>query len=536
MSVQSYACHLSTKSTPQTEPIHSKPMVPNSAGGFGFAVDDWVRLDRFLILGSSNGTYYVTEKKLTIENAECVLKCAATDHVRTVNKIVEISDAGRAPKNDPAIFALALIASKGSADAKRLALEAMPKVCRIGTHLFQFAAACNEMRGWGRGLRKAVANWYVSNKDASQTAFQAVKYQQRDGWSHRDLLRLSHANPSLDDSDDMKAVLHWIVKGWPEVGEKPHDRDSLKIVWAFERSKKATDKKEVCKLIRDYNLPRECVPTQFLTEAAVWEALLEKMPMTAMIRNLATMTRVGLLAPLSEAVKKVCGELGSVERLKKARVHPFSILLAQKIYASGRGEKSDKTWIPVQAVADALDESFYLAFDAAEPTGKRFMIGLDVSGSMGATICGSSLTCCEAATALSLVTTRVEPWTFTGRFNTGFESVSFGKKTRLDEALKYTRSINFGGTDCSLPMVYAAKNKIPVDTFLVITDNETYAGGVHPCQALVDYRNQTGIGAKLIVLAMTSSGFTIADPNDSGMIDIAGMDTAVPNLIADFAK
>jgi 60 kDa SS-A/Ro ribonucleoprotein len=414
----------------------------------------------------------------------------------------------------------------------------MPKVCRIGTHLFQFAAACNELRGWGRGLRRAIGAWYT-DKDAKDVAYQCAKYQSRDGWSHRDLLRLCHVkpvqfSPPKPDEPDRAKVLNWVVKGWPSVGETPHDRDALKTIWAFEKAKKATDAKEVAKLIADYNLPRECVPTQFLNELPVWDALLQKMPMTAMIRNLATMTRLGLIAPLSEAMKKVVAELGSVERLKKARVHPLSLLVALKTYAQGRGDKSDKTWVPVQKVVDALDDAFYLAFDAVEPTNKRWMLGLDVSGSMGAAICNSPVTCCEAATAISLVTTRIEPWTFTGRFNTGFQTCPFTAKTRLDEALRYTRDINGGGTDCSMPMLYATQNKIPVDVFVVITDSETYAGRAQPPQVLNEYRQRMGIPAKMIVVGMTSTGFTVADVNDPGSLDIVGMDTGVPTVMNQF--
>src|SRR5262249_41467483 len=152
--------------------------------------------------------------------------------------------------------------------------------------------------------------------------------------------------------------------------------------------------------------------------------------------------------------KLVCERLRDAARLKKARVHPLAILVALKTYQSGHSVKGDGIWTPVQAVVDALNDAFYLAFDAVEPSGKRWLFGLDVSGSMSSPISGMPVSCCEAATALALVSTRIEPYTFTGRFNTGFESVPFGKSTRLDAALAYTRSINGGGTDCALPMTW----------------------------------------------------------------------------------
>ena len=50
-----YTRHVSTRSTPQSETIPGSGQVPNSAGGYAFPVDDWVRLERFLILGSEAG-------------------------------------------------------------------------------------------------------------------------------------------------------------------------------------------------------------------------------------------------------------------------------------------------------------------------------------------------------------------------------------------------------------------------------------------------------------------------------------------------
>lgn len=39
-----------------------------------------------------------------------------------------------------------------------------------------------------------------------------------------------------------------------------------------------------------------------------------------------------------------------------------------------------------------------------------------------------------------------------------------------------------------------------------------------------------------VVVGMTSNGFTLADPNDRGMLDVVGFDTTVPAVIADFVR
>ena len=55
-------------------------------------------------------------------------------------------------------------------------------------------------------------------------------------------------------------------------------------------------------------------------------------------------------------------------------------------------------------------------------------------------------------------------------------------------------------------------------------------------QALDQYRQKMGIDARLIVVGMTANNFTIADPNDAGMLDVVGFDTAAPNIMASFAN
>ena len=122
---------------PQWEPLPGQ--VENSAGGHSWAVDPWTRLRRFLILGSEGDSYYASEWKLTRANAEAVEQAVRADGKRAVAEIVAVSREGHAPKNDPALFALALAAGVGDEDTRKAALEALPQVARTGTHLFQFA-------------------------------------------------------------------------------------------------------------------------------------------------------------------------------------------------------------------------------------------------------------------------------------------------------------------------------------------------------------------------------------------------------------
>ena len=522
---------------PQWAPIPGSEQVRNSAGGFSWEVDDWARLRRFLILGSEGGSYYAREWKLTRENAAAVERCIAADGPRAVTEIVAVSEAGRAPKNDPAVFALAMAAGIGDEATRKAALDALPRVCRTATHLFQFATFVEGFRGWGRSLRRAVGGWYASRSPES-LAYQAVKYRSREGVTHRDLLRLAHpagrvsaGNPTLEVTAEHRRLFEWIARGGSTNGLPS-------IVEGFALAQTAATPKRAAELVREYGLPREALQSEHLASPEVWEALLEDMPMTALVRNLATMTRVGVLSPGSAGTTKAVAQIGDRDRIRKARVHPITLLAALRTYASGHGVRGSHTWTPVTAIVDVLDAAFYTAFENVEPTGKRLLLALDVSGSMaGGCVAGvPNLTPRDASAALALVTAATETSCEIVGFSTKLTPLAISPRQRLDDAVRKVSGLPFRGTDCALPMLHALAKRREIDVFLTYTDSETWWGDVHPSRALADYRSASGIDARHAVIAMVSNGFSIADPNDPGQLDVVGFDTATPQLVSDFAR
>jgi len=520
--------------TSQREPIPGRAdMVRNDAGGFTFALDDWKRLDRFLVLGSEGGTYYASERKLTHDNADTMLRALQADGLRAVARVVEISQAARAPKNDPALFALAMAAGMGDDATRAAALAALPKVARTASHLFVFAEYVEGFRGWGRGLRRAVADWYLA-MPLERLVLQAVKYKARGEkdrrWSNRDLLRLAHPEAPAGDVA-RRALFDRIVR--PD-GEAPLPA-GLEQLAAAEELARATDARAAARLIVEHRLPREAVPSELQRAPEVWTALLADMPMTAMLRSLGRMASIGLLVKGSGAEKTVRERLADRARLKAARVHPIHVLLALAMYGRGQGLRGGLSWTPAPSVLDALDAAFYVAFKGIVPAGKRVAIGLDVSGSMTmGMVAGTPLVPRVAAAAMAMITSATEPGTLVWAFAERMVPIAISPRQRLDDVVKATSDLPFGATDVALPMLHALETRAEVDAFVVYTDNETWAGAVHPVQALKRYRDRTGIAAKLVVVGMTSTGFTVADPQDGGMLDVVGFDASAPQLIADF--
>jgi len=529
---------VSTRRTPQSKPVGGAK-TKNAAGGYTFQIDDYARLRRFLTLGTEGGTYYASDQALTKDNAEVVIRLAETDLITLVDTIVEISLAGRAPKNDQAIFALAIAASiPEKVELRAYALSKLNEVCRIGTHVFQFVGYMEQFRGWGPAAKRAVANWYL-NRSVDKLAYQAAKYRKRDDWTHRDLLRLSRPAPDTMERD---ALFAWICgKPNPEKGELP------KVVRAYEQAKlPATKKKGWINLIQD-GMSWEMLPDAALKEPEVWEALLHNgMPQTALIRKLPILTNAGLAK--GEIGKQIAVQLTNQELLVRGRVHPMNVLVAQRTYASGVSPNGKNTWTPAPMITDALNDAFYAAYAAVVPANKRTLLALDVSGSMSASIAKMPLSCREAAAALALITLNTEPDADVIGFSDGSIGQRYGwsasgsvasrldisPKRRLDDVCRYTSSLDFGRTDCSLPMIWANSEGENYDTIIIVTDNETWFGNIHPHQALKLYRERWG-STKIVVVAMTPTRNSILDPEDADSLDVAGFDTAVPNLISSFS-
>jgi 60 kDa SS-A/Ro ribonucleoprotein len=410
----------------------------------------------------------------------------------------------------------------------------LPRVARTGTHLFIFAKYLEQFRGWGPVARRAVASWYL-DRDIDALAYQLVKYRQREGWTHRDLLRSAHPKP---DSDERNLLFKWATGRISDAPDLPKWVNAYVAAQFIERHDGRDRAAKYVQLIREYpGLPWEALPDEALAHAEVWRALLDAgMPQTALLRNLPKLTQLGVLAPMSSHLSAVCDQLSDPERLRKARVHPVSVLLAAKTYASGRSLRGSGTWSPVSQVCDALSDAFYAAFGAVEPAGKRTLIGLDISGSMGSPAGGLPITCREVTAAMSLVTAATEPAYAIVGFSHHLMPLSISPRQRLDDAVRAVSGLPFGYTDCALPMEWARQNRVEVDTFEVMTDNETWYGDIHPHQALENYRQATGIPARQVVVSITPTEFSIADPDDPGTMDVSGFDSDVPNLIAGFSR
>lgn len=508
---------------PQTQPIIGRDdMVKNSAGGYVFQVSDQEQLERFLLLGAEGGTYYAKEQELVVANAKSIIKLIQKDGVTVVQTVVDFAMNRKAPRADAGIFVLALVTKYGDAQAKKLAYNSIVRVCNTATQLFTFLGNIKNLRGWSRGLRKGVANWYET-KDEKNLSYQLVKYRQRNGYTHRDALRLSH--PKIKDTR-INSLLSYAV------GKTEGLNVDNELIQTFTMAQSVKEGKDLISLINAGGLTWEMIPTELLNDKSVLEALLNFMPLTALIRNVNRYSYNGMTEGLNDTVKKIVARFGNKEEITKARIHPVMVINSMKTYLQGHGDKGSKTWKANQRIVDAMVGMYETAVSAVESTNKNILIGVDVSGSMSTAVSGMTMSASQIAQVLAVTILKSENNADMVWFDTNIRPATFGKRTAIDDVLKHAP--NGGGTDCAQPILLALKNKLQLDAIIILTDNETWAGSTHAKTALDTYRKTINPNIKVIEVALVSNPHTNFPADDKNILRVVGFDNSVIELINKF--
>lgn len=279
---------------------------------------------------------------------------------------------------------------------------------------------------------------------------------------------------------------------------------------------------EAAGLIASARLPREEVPTKLLGSAEVWRALLPAMPMTALVRNLGKVTSVGKLTDKAA--------------LKRGWVHPLGLLVALKVYGSGKGFRGSLSWTPIAQVTEALSRPYLVSFGALPKLDVPMLVGVDVSGSMRHSLPEhGGLMLHEASSCVSISLGAMNPATDVRGFDYKDRIFPFDVLgRRMDDVFKEFGRVGGGGTDLSIPVRHALGLKVKPRLLVILTDNETWAGHQHCDQAWAEYRRAVP-EARLVVASMVANRIAAFDDADGSVLQIAGFDAALPNVVATFA-
>ncbi len=135
-----------------TNPIKNREheMIPNNGGGFGFKLSDEQYITRVLILGTPS-TYYVGGKKNTTDAINKIKSMIGEGKQDIIFKCVKsIYEEGRAPKQEPLLMILALLARHDNLEVRRRAFEIV-KIFRTLSQLYSFLnfyKTAGTTKGW----------------------------------------------------------------------------------------------------------------------------------------------------------------------------------------------------------------------------------------------------------------------------------------------------------------------------------------------------------------------------------------------------
>jgi 60 kDa SS-A/Ro ribonucleoprotein len=514
--------------TPQTQPIpgREKEMIQGRSGGWMFDAGTWKLLRRCLLIGTAQSTYYAGKKELTDDFVEVLREAIALTPNKVAEEILYASN-GRAINNSAPIFALVLLSMGETPEAKKAFQEIFPQVVRTGSHFYEWLNYTKSLRGFGKVIREVGKSW-LSRDDVKGLAYQLLKYQQRNGFSHRDALRLFHVKPPTEDH---RQLFEWVVKGWEELPQEIPSPELAQIWWYEWLKRNPTETHEA---IAQGHLTHEMAAPVGKMDKQAWQLLFNEMPIGAMLRNLGSLTELGVLRADEQAnLQRVEAVLNNKQHLRKGRIHPIDVLKALKTYKSGgRLGRSQKTWNPVPRIVDILEKAVELSFEVVEPTSKVFMHAVDISSSMSYGVVDSvGLSCCEIATTMALVTAKAEKNYMIRGFSTEFRDLGITSKDSFSSALAKASNQNFGGTDASVAYDWMIKNKFKADVICFWTDSESWAGRRHPSEALAEYRNKVNKDIKAVYVTLAPYQITLVDPTDPLSWDLAGFDPGVPRLI-----
>ncbi|XP_061195340.1 RNA-binding protein RO60-like [Saccostrea echinata] len=570
--------------------IPDQDQVLNKAGKFVFQTGLEADLIHFLRFGQRGNLYTAKYHKINLQDAECVTELIKKGSgMQAVAIIRQFSDRNLAYKQEYPIYALAICCRSSDLNTKRAAYDSLSSVCRIPSHLFSFIKNCQEISkqtskdhtsGWGRAHRQAINDWYIRHGADEHTlrrlASHLTKYGKRSGWTHRSVLRRAHVKvnknyPQLNVKKDDPALKYLIMlatKGKKfadgnaftiaEQKKEDYGSSALAKVKSFidhvEEARTSENAEQVRQLILRHKLTREHISNRFLGDKEVWKALIRHMPLTAVIRNLGKMSKLGCFEEQDSFEENlVLGKLKNTELISKANVHPITFLIARNQYKTGQSRertvsknrkgRAALSWTVSQRVIEALWQGFIIACRRYTSTNKNILLSVEVGKSLEDKLPiyvrgMESLQTLDVAMTMIKVMKQIEPSCEVIVFTKSGVALPVDSSQCHDDIYRMIQESPV--SDGSLSFKYALQNqKYNYDAFIILTDSEwSSSENVHPSDAFKTYCDAVEAiretKPKLVVCNMVPSKVTIGDPKDRSTLTINGFDLHVPRIINDF--
>ncbi|XP_069697982.1 RNA-binding protein RO60 [Periplaneta americana] len=521
-----------------------------------------VKLKRFLHYGRETPLYQPGDRyvhKYFERDNVTSIEALVADGKETdaVVHIVKAFSDGYSAHPQSLVFTLALCARQNDSERLReAAYNAIKTVCKAPKDLFLFVKFAHDLSqpnsGWGHGWRRVIIDWYLK-KEPMELAECVTRFRGRYGWTHRDIIKLSH--PKSDDVA-ISAILRYIIRGLKEMkkefGEKQEAQQVISYLQTIEDFKHCEDEHNAARLIESHSLSLDHVPAHFLKSKEVWNALVPHLPLGVVLQNLKRLGRLRFLRGNQPLVSKVLDALNNQTSIAESNLHPAHVLvtlrnyenLAKPTYIQPSTEPETKAKTPPQPhpkIVEALNQLLMSTFTLLVPTGMRYLVAIDVRSQMVHGKCWHCINVspAQAATLITLCLVKAERDVTVVAFGTegSMQPVELDKRVSMQEAQDKLKEIPNGPVDLTQPLLWAKKVKKPVDVFIILTDTQVKQGKLKAVKALQQYRTALNLpNAKMVTCGLSVAKFVVACPSEPGMLDIAGFDAQVPRVIEAFSR
>jgi 60 kDa SS-A/Ro ribonucleoprotein len=353
----------------------------------------------------------------------------------------------------------------------------------------------------GRAIKRSVGKWlsYHFGEKGINAEYWTIKYGsgQREGFTLADIVKTTHPTGMNKD------IANYILDKDARVTKAK----TPKLYW-FDKLKSADSTESMIKAITEGQLPHEVASTFAGSQKDVWGAIFPNLPIFALLRNLATLSRHGVL---KTSRKEVEAMFKDTDRIHKAKIFPFRFLDAYNAIK----EKVD-SWV-LDSLRDGIDASFENIPDFPGTTA----VFLDISGSMSSYLEQSALfgVCCALKGSNNKFYL----------FNTETTEARTSRRVPiLDQAQKIHIA---GGTDVGSPFRRITKDREKVDNIILITDEQQNTGSP-AYRAFMVYRSTVNPKAKLFVVCVAPYRSSVIPKNTDDVWYIYGWNDNVLRYIA----
>jgi 60 kDa SS-A/Ro ribonucleoprotein len=487
-----------------------KPDGLNHAGGPSYTRSLEEQCLQVMMTGVWQNTYYADQQTLVQEALTVFQQMALKDSVLFAKMIVFARNKGfirTAP-----ITALVVLST---ADVTSFC-QAFPLVIRTPNDLKDFVTVVRSRQlrqGMGRAVKRTIGDWLNNLSE-----YHTIKYGSKGSdWSLRDILRLVRPVPKSQRS----SVMFNYLRDGLTTENAVNVKTLLPQVATVELLKDTTDQTEQLALITQGRLPYEVVVGAIKPTVEIWTALMEQMPIFALLRHLNTLNKAGVFAD-RKAVQYVVGRLTDQKVIQNSKILPFRFFTAHNSLDDS---------VP-RAISEALETALEISFENMPMLEGRVCVGPDTSGSMSSLVSAQGKTrFIDIAAIFTAAMLRKTDDALILPFDTRIHPCKLSSRDTLMTTARSLAAYGGGGTNVGAPLEFLLEKKIPVDVFIGITDCESWHGrGFMP--AWRDYKKKVNPNAKAFLLTIAPYRHAVAPESEGDVYFIYGWSENVLPFIA----